>query len=49
MVEALAEKERFEESLRISRSEDGQREGIVALCMYCKKIRNDMDLREKLE
>lgn len=34
MVEALAEKERFEESLRIARSEERQREGIIALCMY---------------
>lgn len=48
MVEVLAEKERFEESLRISRVEDRQREGIIPLCMYCKKIRNAKDFWEKL-
>lgn len=49
MVEALAEKERIEESLRIARAEVKQLEGIIPICMYCKKIRNDKDYWEKLE
>ena len=48
MVEALAEKERFEASLRISRAEHRQREGIIPLCMYCKKIRIAKDFWDKL-
>lgn len=49
MVEALAEKERVEDSLRKARAEVKQLQGIIPICMYCKKIRNDVDYWEKLE
>jgi len=48
MVVAIAETERFEETLRFARAEDKQREGIIPLCTYCKKIRNAKDFWEKL-
>lgn len=49
MVESLAEKARVEESLRKANAEVKQLEGIIPICMYCKKIRNDSDYWEKLE
>lgn len=49
MVDALAEKQRVEESLREARAEVKQLRGIIPICMYCKKIRNDGDYWEKLE
>lgn len=49
MVEALAEKARVEESLKKANAEVKQLEGIIPICMYCKKIRNDSDYWEKLE
>lgn len=49
MVEALSEKERTEASLREARSHVRNLEGIIPICMYCKKIRDDGDSWQQLE
>lgn len=49
MVEALSEKERTEASLREARSQVRSLEGIIPICMYCKKIRDDGDSWQQLE
>lgn len=49
MVEALSEKERTEASLREVRSQVRNLEGIIPICMYCKKIRDDEDSWQQLE
>ena len=49
MIVALAEKKRVEDSLREALETVRQLEGIIPICMFCKKIRNDNDYWEKLE
>lgn len=49
MVEALDEKRRVEESLRQREAQIKRLEGIVPICMFCKKIRNDTNLWEQVE
>lgn len=49
MVEALAEKERTEAALREARSQVRNLEGVIPICMYCKKIRDDGDSWQQLE
>ncbi len=49
MIEALAEKKRVEDSLREALETVRQLQGIIPICMYCKKIRNDNDYWDKLE
>lgn len=49
MVEALDEKRRVEESLRTTQKQIKQLEGIIPICMFCKKIRNDTDLWLQVE
>lgn len=49
MIVALAEKKRVEDSLRTALDTVRQLEGIIPICMYCKKIRNDNDYWDKLE
>jgi methyl-accepting chemotaxis protein len=49
MVEALEEKRRVENSLRIAQEQVRQLEGIIPICMYCKQIRDDSDCWHQLE
>lgn len=49
MVEALAEKERIEAELRVAQSRVRHLEGIIPICMYCKKIRDDKNGWNQLE
>ncbi|OGU07100.1 MAG: hypothetical protein A2X82_01915 [Geobacteraceae bacterium GWC2_55_20] len=49
MVEALSEKERTEAALREARSQVRNLEGVIPICMYCKKIRDDADSWQQLE
>jgi hypothetical protein len=49
MVEALEEKRRVELSLQESVAKVKQLEGIIPICMYCKKIRDDSDYWQQLE
>lgn len=49
MVETLAEKERIEAALREARSQVRHLEGIIPICMYCKKIRDDEASWQQLE
>ena len=49
MVEALEEKMRVENSLRDAQAKVKQLEGIIPICMYCKKIRDDGDYWQQLE
>jgi hypothetical protein len=49
MVEALAEKRRIEESLRITQNQIKHLEGIIPICMHCKKIRTDSDMWLQVE
>jgi signal transduction histidine kinase len=49
MIMALAEKKRVEDSLREALETVRQLQGIIPICMYCKKIRNDNDYWDKLE
>lgn len=49
MIEALAEKKRVEDSLREALETVRQLQGIIPICMFCKKIRNDNDYWDKLE
>ena len=49
MVEALAEKERTETELRDARNQVQQLEGIIPICMYCKKIRDDRESWHRME
>ncbi len=49
MVEALAEKERTEASLREARKRVQHLEGIIPICMYCKQIRDDKESWHRLE
>lgn len=49
MVDALAEKERTEAALREARSRVRSLEGVIPICMYCKKIRDDGDSWQQLE
>jgi methyl-accepting chemotaxis protein len=49
MVEALEEKNRVERSLRDAQAKVRQLEGIIPICMYCKKIRDDGNYWQQLE
>jgi len=49
MVEALAEKERVESALRATRNRVRTLEGIIPICIFCKKIRDDRDSWQQLE
>lgn len=49
MVEALAEKERSEAALLEARNQVRYLEGIIPICMYCKKIRDDEDSWHQME
>ncbi|MEW6665072.1 MAG: HAMP domain-containing protein [Thermodesulfobacteriota bacterium] len=49
MVEALEEKQRLEDSLRKSQARVKQLEGIIPICMYCKRIRDDGNSWQRLE
>lgn len=49
MVEALAEKERTEAALQDVRSQVKHLEGIIPICMCCKKIRDDGNSWQQLE
>lgn len=49
MVEALSEKERTEAALREARSQVRNLEGVIPICMYCKKIRDDGNSWQQLE
>lgn len=49
MVEALAEKDRTEAALREARGQVRHLEGIIPICMFCKKIRNDEDAWQQME
>jgi hypothetical protein len=49
MVQALEEKRRVESSLRDAQAKVKQLEGIIPICMYCKKIREDGDYWQQLE
>ncbi len=49
MVESLEEKMRVENSLRAAQAKVKQLEGIIPICMYCKKIRDDGDYWQQLE
>ncbi|MFH1026583.1 MAG: hypothetical protein V1791_01135 [Pseudomonadota bacterium] len=49
MVEALSEKERTEAALREARSQVRHLEGVIPICMYCKKIRDDGNSWQQLE
>jgi len=49
MVEALEEKRRTEELLKEAQAKVKHLEGIIPICMYCKKIRDDMESWQQLE
>jgi signal transduction histidine kinase len=49
MVEALEEKRRVEESLRKTQDQVKQLEGIIPICMFCKKIRDDGNSWQRFE
>lgn len=49
MVEALEEKRRTEKLLQEERAKVRHLEGIIPICMYCKKIRDDMESWQQLE
>ncbi|HTP64272.1 MAG TPA: hypothetical protein VMJ66_02695 [Geobacteraceae bacterium] len=49
MVEALEEKERTEALLRETQARVKRLEGIIPICMYCKKIRDDSAMWRQLE
>ena len=49
MVEALEEKARTEKALQAARDQVKQLEGIIPICMYCKKIRDDQQSWQQLE
>jgi hypothetical protein len=49
MVEALAEKERAEKELQEVRDQVKHLEGIIPICTYCKKIRDDKQSWHQLE
>lgn len=49
MVEALEETRRTEALLREAQAKVKHLEGIIPICMYCKKIRDDMESWQQLE
>ena len=49
MVEALEEKRRTEKLLLETQAKVKHLEGIIPICMYCKKIRDDMESWQQLE
>jgi hypothetical protein len=49
MVEALEEKRCTENMLREAQAKVKHLEGIIPICMYCKKIRDDMESWQQLE
>jgi hypothetical protein len=49
MVEALEEKRRTEALLSEAQAKVKHLEGIIPICMYCKKIRDDMESWQQLE
>lgn len=49
MVEALEEKRRTEILLKETQAKVKHLEGIIPICMYCKKIRDDMESWQQLE
>lgn len=49
MVEALEEKRRTETLLRETQAKVKHLEGIIPICMYCKKIRDDKACWQQLE
>jgi hypothetical protein len=49
MVEALEEKRRTETLLKEAHAKVRHLEGIIPICMYCKKIRDDMESWQQLE
>lgn len=49
MVESLAEKKRTEDALQEARKQVRHLEGIIPICMYCKKIRNDENSWQQME
>lgn len=49
MVEALEDKRRTEILLREAQAKVKHLEGIIPICMYCKKIRDDMESWQQLE
>ncbi len=49
MVEALEEKRRTEALLRDTQARVKHLEGIIPICMYCKKIRDDEAIWQKME
>jgi hypothetical protein len=49
MVEALEEKRRTEQLLKEADAKVRHLEGIIPICMYCKKIRDDMESWQQLE
>jgi hypothetical protein len=49
MVKALEEKRRTEILLREAQAKVKHLEGIIPICMYCKKIRDDMESWQQLE
>jgi hypothetical protein len=49
MVEALEEKKRTEKLLQEEQAKVRHLEGIIPICMYCKKIRDDMESWQQLE
>ena len=49
MVKALEEKRQVEESLRVSDARIKRLEGIIPICSFCKKIRDDSNLWQQME
>jgi methyl-accepting chemotaxis protein len=49
MVEALEEKRQTEALLREAQAKVKHLEGIIPICMYCKKIRDDMESWQQME
>ncbi len=49
MVEALEEKRRTETQLREAQAKVKHLEGIIPICMYCKRIRDDVESWQQLE
>jgi len=49
MVEALEEKRRTETQLMDAQAKVKHLEGIIPICMYCKKIRDDVESWQQLE
>jgi hypothetical protein len=49
MVEALEEKRRTERLLKEAEAKVKHLEGIIPICMYCKKIRDDRESWQQLE